>query len=66
MPPTIATLLELQAVLTMQLRPGGLAVLSGVLAERVDQLREAFEAAGWRHQRTDQEQDWVALLVRHS
>jgi ribosomal protein L11 methyltransferase len=61
---TIATLLELKAVLAMQLQPGGLAVLSGVLAERADELLDALRAAGWRHERTDQEQDWVALLVR--
>ncbi len=61
---TIATLLELQALLAIQLRPGALAILSGVLAERAEELLDALRAAGWRHQRTDQEQDWVALLVR--
>jgi ribosomal protein L11 methyltransferase len=61
---TIATLLELQPALAMQLRSGGLAILSGVLAERADELLEVLRAAGWRHERTDQEQDWVALLVR--
>ena len=61
---TIATLLELEPLLAQQLRPGGLAILSGVLAERADELLAALRAAGWRHQRTDQEQDWVALLVR--
>jgi len=35
---TIATLLQLKAALAVQLRPGGLAVLSGVLAERADEL----------------------------
>ncbi len=61
---TIATLLELQALLAIQLRPGALAILSGVLAERAEELLDALRAVGWRHQRTDQEQDWVALLVR--
>jgi ribosomal protein L11 methyltransferase len=61
---TIATLLELQPVLAQQLRPGGLAILSGVLAERADELLDVLRAAGWRYERTDQEQDWVALLVR--
>ena len=61
---TIATLLELQPLLARQLRPGGLAILSGVLVERADELLDALRAAGWRHERTDQEQDWVALLVR--
>ena len=61
---TIATLLELQPLLARQLRPGGLAILSGVLVERADELLDALRAADWRHERTDQEQDWVALLVR--
>jgi ribosomal protein L11 methyltransferase len=63
---SIATLLELQPVLAQQLRPGGLAILSGVLAERADELLDVLRAAGWRYERTDQEQDWVALLVRRS
>jgi ribosomal protein L11 methyltransferase len=61
---TIATLLELRTLLAAQLRSGGLAVLSGVLAERADELLDALRADGWRHVRTHQEQDWVALLVR--
>ncbi|MCA1644166.1 MAG: 50S ribosomal protein L11 methyltransferase [Chloroflexi bacterium] len=61
---TIATLLELEPQLAQQLRSGGLAILSGVLAERADELLDALRAAGWQHERTDHEQDWVALLVR--
>jgi ribosomal protein L11 methyltransferase len=61
---TIATLLQLHPVLRAYLRAGGVAVLSGVLAERADQLVAAMEAAGWQHVRTDQEQDWVALRMR--
>ncbi len=61
---TIATLLELEPLLSAQLRSGGLAILSGVLAERGDELLSALRAVGWCHERTDQEQDWLALLVR--
>jgi ribosomal protein L11 methyltransferase len=61
---TIATLLDLHPLLADCLAPGGMAVLSGVLLERVDELLGALEANGWRHVRTDQEQDWVAILVR--
>jgi ribosomal protein L11 methyltransferase len=61
---TIATLTELHPRLAAQLRPGGLAVLSGVLDERADELLAALEGAGWQHERTDKEQDWVALYVR--
>jgi ribosomal protein L11 methyltransferase len=61
---TIATLLQLHPLFNAYLRPGGHAVVSGVLAERADELRQALHAAGWQHQRTDQEQDWVAIYVR--
>jgi ribosomal protein L11 methyltransferase len=60
---TIATLLELHPLLRLSLRSGGIAVLSGVLADRADELLEVLHNAGWHHLRTDQEQDWVALLV---
>lgn len=58
---TIRTLLELQPLLAEQLRPAGLAVLSGVLEERVNELLEAFQ--DWQHVRTEHEQDWVAVLL---
>jgi ribosomal protein L11 methyltransferase len=61
---SIAVLLELHPLLVLQLRPGGLAVLSGVLAERADELWETLRTTGWRPERTDFEQDWVALLAR--
>jgi ribosomal protein L11 methyltransferase len=61
---TIATLLQLHPLLAQHLRPGGTAVLSGVLAERADQLLAVLTEHGWQHHRTDQEQDWVAILVR--
>jgi ribosomal protein L11 methyltransferase len=60
---TIAMLLELHPRLAAHLRPGGRAVLSGVLAERADELVAVLVAAGWRHERTEQEQDWVALYA---
>jgi ribosomal protein L11 methyltransferase len=61
---TVATLLDLQPLLAQQLRPGGLALLSGVLAERAEDLWAALVTSGWLRERTDQEQDWVALLAR--
>jgi ribosomal protein L11 methyltransferase len=61
---TIATLLQLHPLLTGYLRPGGHAVLSGVLAERADELVAALREASWEHERTEQEQDWVAIYVR--
>lgn len=60
---TIATLVQLHPALARHLVPGGRAVLSGVLSERADELLEVLRQTGWRHERTDQEQDWVALTV---
>jgi ribosomal protein L11 methyltransferase len=60
---TIRVLLELHPILARRLRPRGTAVMSGVLLERADELVAALKATGWRHVRTDQEQDWVALIV---
>jgi ribosomal protein L11 methyltransferase len=61
---SIAALLQLHPLLAQYVRPGGLAVLSGVLAERAAELVEAVTASGWQHERTAQEQDWVALYIR--
>jgi ribosomal protein L11 methyltransferase len=60
---TIRTLLELHEALARHLRPGGRAVLSGVLDERADELLDVLRAYGWQHERTEHEQDWVALFV---
>jgi ribosomal protein L11 methyltransferase len=63
---TIATLQALHPVLASHLKSGGLAVLSGVLAERAGELAATLAAAGWQLQRTEQEQDWVAMYVRRA
>ena len=60
---TIRTLLEVHPLLARRLRPRATAVMSGVLLERAGELLAALAGAGWRHVRTDQEQDWVGLLV---
>lgn len=60
---TIATLMQLHPALATHLAPGGRAVLSGVLAERADELLDVLRQTGWRHERTNQEQDWVAIVV---
>jgi ribosomal protein L11 methyltransferase len=60
---TIATLLELHPRLHTHLRPGAIAVLSGVLGERSSELIDALSEAGWHHERAEHEQDWVALIM---
>ena len=61
---TIRVIEAVHEELARRLAPGAPAILSGVLAERSEELRATLEAAGWSHMRTDQEGDWVALLVR--
>lgn len=61
---TIATLLHLHPLLASNLRSGGVAVLSGVLDERAAELLDVLTAQGWIHERTEHEQDWVAIYVR--
>lgn len=61
---TIATLTALHPLLASNLGPGGLAVLSGVLDERASELLAVLAEHGWTHERTEHEQDWVALYVR--
>jgi ribosomal protein L11 methyltransferase len=45
------------------IKPGGSAVLSGVLAVAAADVQATFEAAGWEHLETRQEGDWVALVI---
>jgi ribosomal protein L11 methyltransferase len=63
---SMRALLDLRPMLAAAVRPGGTAVLSGVLAERVVELLDALRADGWQHVRTDQEQDWVAARLRRT
>ncbi|SRR5579884_1300567 len=61
---TLRTLLDLHPAIWEVLRDNGQAVFSGVLAVDAPRFIAALEAAGWRHQRTEQEGDWVAVLAR--
>jgi ribosomal protein L11 methyltransferase len=45
-------------------KPGGPAILSGILVTGADDVRSTYEAAGWRHVETRVEGDWVAMVVR--
>ena len=46
------------------IKPGGSAVLSGILATAADDVRATYEAAGWEHVETHGEGDWIAMIVR--
>ena len=48
------------------LKPGRVAILSGVLATAAADVRSHFESGGWQHVETRQEGDWVAIVVRRA
>lgn len=43
--------------------PGGFLIMSGILAEQVESVRQAAEAKGLRYMEQRQMGDWVALVV---
>jgi ribosomal protein L11 methyltransferase len=45
-------------------RPGGLLVLSGIIADREPQTRDVFDAHGLSLVRRRQEEDWVSLIYQ--
>jgi ribosomal protein L11 methyltransferase len=44
-------------------RPGGRAILSGVLDERADELVQLWERPGWRFVGREQDADWTAIQL---
>lgn len=46
------------------LADGAPLILSGIICDRVDQVRTELDRLGFRIERTEQENDWVAMLVR--
>lgn len=46
------------------IKPGGSAVLSGILETAADDVRATYEGAGWEHIETRSEGDWIAMIVR--
>lgn len=57
-------LAALAADLAGALRPGGVLISSGIIAEREPEVAEAFAAAGLTQLERRQEGDWVALVHR--
>jgi ribosomal protein L11 methyltransferase len=54
-------LIDLAGPLTASVKPGGRLLASGIFIDREPQVAEAFDAAGLRIVRRDQEGDWVLL-----
>lgn len=46
------------------MRPGGVAILSGILVEQRGQIRDAFERAGWVVEDDRTRGEWIALVIR--
>ena len=57
-------LAALAADMAGALRPGGVLISSGIIAEREPDVAEAFAAAGLAQLERRQEGDWVALVHR--
>lgn len=58
------TLLQLREALLARVRPGGRAVLSGILADEGADVQAGFEALGMVLERLDAEGEWVSLTLR--
>ncbi len=56
-------IIEVAASLAAALKPDGLLIASGIIAERADEVAIALAAAGFHHYERRQEGDWVALVA---
>lgn len=63
---TAASLLDLAPGIVAALRPGGVLILSGVLAERQGEVSARFGALGCSLEDAEQDEDWCALVLRAS
>ena len=50
--------------LSSYLAPGAPVILSGIVSEKAEEVSEAAIACGYRIERREVENDWVALLIR--
>ncbi len=57
---------DAQPRLAARLKPGGLALLSGILDTGAMAVREAYAARGWDHVQTWAEGGWVAIVVKRA
>ena len=48
------------------LNEGAPLILSGIIAPRADEVREAVKANGFTIIREEQENDWLAIMARRS
>jgi ribosomal protein L11 methyltransferase len=60
---SFSVLSRLPADLAQLVRPGGRAILSGVLEERADELVDIWQRAGWRFDCREDDADWTAIRL---
>jgi ribosomal protein L11 methyltransferase len=60
---SFSVLSRLPTDLAQLVRPGGRAILSGVLEERADELVDIWQRAGWRFDRREDDADWTAIRL---
>jgi len=56
-------LIALAAPIAARVAPGGALVLSGVLAERAEEVEAAYRAEGLAHEATEAESEWRAIVM---
>ena len=56
------TLVDMAEALAEKVRPGGKLVASGIVTERADEVRSAFEAVGLRVDEERADGEWIALV----
>jgi ribosomal protein L11 methyltransferase len=59
-----SVLLELLPLMGASLAPDGVMILSGILREEREMMVTALEAAGWRIDAEDAEEQWWSVRVR--
>lgn len=57
-------LTELARHVAQALKPGGRVILSGLLVQQEDQVREAYEQAGLAQEASESIDDWATLVMR--
>lgn len=60
----LTPLLALQARFNELLRPGGILVLSGILATQVEQIMQAYTTSDWAHQNTQYQEEWALIVFQ--
>jgi ribosomal protein L11 methyltransferase len=54
-------LIDLAPQITQALKPGGVLLLSGILATQAEKVQKAYESLGLKHRETTQLGDWVLI-----